>query len=78
MKRLGRPPNERRAAARAAGRNTFMAVDPCKRCGTRRRYTCNSGCVQCNTARGIAYYASIKDDPVAKRHYNAHHYKDAA
>jgi hypothetical protein len=78
MKRLGRPPNKVRAAAIAAGRNTFSAEKPCERCGDRRRYTCNSGCVTCAIARGMAVYAAIKDDPKAKLHYNRHHYKDLA
>jgi len=78
MKRPGRPINKPRAAAKAAGRNTFMAEKPCKRCGTRRRYTCSSGCVQCAIERGKAFYKRIKDDPLALRHYNRHHYEDAA
>jgi hypothetical protein len=76
MTKLGRPPNKLRAAAKAAGKVTFIPATPCKRCKTRLRYVVNSGCVRCGIERGCAYYAAIADDPKAKAHYNRHHYVD--
>lgn len=73
-RKLGRPPNKLRAAARAAGRMTFVPATACKRCKTRLRYTCSSGCVQCGIERGCARYEAIKDDPKALLHYNRHHH----
>ncbi len=74
MKKLGRPPNKRRAAAKAAGKLVYNAAVPCKRCRTRLRYVINSGCVECAIERGCARYDAIKDDGKAKAHYNRHHY----
>ena len=73
-RKLGRPPNKRRAAAKAAGKLVYNAAVPCKRCKTRLRYVVNSGCVQCAIERGSARYAAIADDDAARAHYNRHHY----
>jgi hypothetical protein len=75
-RKLGRPPNKLRAAAKAAGKLVYTAAVPCKACRTRRRYVVNSGCVQCAIDRGCARYAAIANDDAARAHYNRHHYID--
>lgn len=47
-----------RASAQKAGRVTYNAGKPCKRCSTRLRYTRNGTCVECNNAYRHAHATS--------------------
>ena len=57
----GRLPNLFRNAAREAGDRYYADAEPCRICGTNKRYTSNKGCVACAIARGSARYAALDE-----------------
>lgn len=61
-KSRGRPFNANRAAARAAGEKFYVDQDPCRICGTDKRYVSNAGCVCCGIARSRGRYAALDDE----------------
>ncbi len=71
----GRPPNPRRAAARAAGERTYADEFPCEVCGTNKRYVSNMACVSCAVSNGQARYAGLDEEQKAaqKQHDKDRH-----
>ena len=70
MKKLGRPPNKRRAAALAARKLTFAPVTRCKRCRTRLRYGEQiQDAFNVQLIVGLRRYAVIADDDAARADY---------
>jgi hypothetical protein len=58
----GRPINQLRAAAKAAGEKFYADQGPCFGCGTNKRYVSNAGCVACAISRGNSRYAALDED----------------
>jgi len=68
----GRPPNPRRAAARAAGERTYADEFPCEVCGTNKRYVSNMACISCAVSRGQDRYRGLDEEQKAAQKLRDH------